>query len=218
MKKIFKNIDLDIYNQISNNPKFFRRSFIILTFLFLTAFATQYKNVFSDQNVSFYTFSTIVQGFLALIGFLGTVVIFKLQLIENNAQSVRDGLVIFLKDYNGNIAYTYSWIEAMNTVKDLNQGGNLSMHAEQLKNGCNKLEQYSEEKSNLRKIMIDFSVISLINISVALVGLPFSKYLLFNNLYLVNSIYMLFNIGLSISSVFLAIKLIRSSLGYSFSL
>ena len=68
-----------------------------------------YVEVFSDQNLAYYLFSTIVQGFLALVGFLGAVAIFKIQLLESDMTSItnfiRPWIVINLK---GDIANGYS--------------------------------------------------------------------------------------------------------------
>lgn len=48
------------------------------------------RDLFSNPNVYNYSLSTIAQGFIALVAFLGAVVVFKLQLFENELNRLVD--------------------------------------------------------------------------------------------------------------------------------
>jgi len=207
-------IDDGFYNYISQKQKFFRflaNSFFFLICVFLLIF---YKSIFSDQNVSFYTFSTIVQGFLALIAFLGAVAVFKLQLIENEAQKISNGLESSVRDYRGVVVHSYSWIEMMNACSKILENKDFSNNV--ISSGYEKLCRLRDEKSPIRSKMVDFSLASLVNIVVALLGIPFSKLLTVHGLVFIDAIYIVFNITLSYASTLSAFRLIRLCLGYSF--
>jgi len=211
-------IDDGFYNYISKKSKLF--TFLANSFFFIAVGILMYfyKNIFNDQNTSFYTFSTIVQGFLALIGFLGTVIIFRLQLIENDAQSTSDNLKPFVRDYRGLLTDSYSWIEMMNECEKISEIPDKlnSFYSSKIKVGYERLSKLNKEKSSIRNMMVDFSLLSLINIVLALIGIPLSRFLIIHSFILADGIYLIINITLSYASVLSAFRLIRSCLGYSF--
>ena len=70
---------------IEYNVNIFVPFFIGSVILYLLNYFFDLVNIFgnSDSYVYYYTFSTIVQGYVALVAFLGTLAVFKLQRDEN---------------------------------------------------------------------------------------------------------------------------------------
>lgn len=177
-----------------------------------------YKIIFSNQNVSYYLFSTIVQGFLALVGFLGALTVFKIQLIENEAQKISAGLEESVKMYRGVIVHSYSWIEMMGECSYILDDKNSQWQIPQIKSGYEKLCKLRDEKSPIRNSMVDFSIVTFVNIFIALLGIVLSTAFISNCLYFINTVYSFITIILSFYSVINAFGVIRSSLGYSYSI
>lgn len=170
----------------------------------------------SDQNLYYYIFSTIVQGFLSLIALLGTVVIFKIQLLENEMSNVAANSV---KSIQGPLAMDNAHLlSPTEMMSELGKRISISSDTSEniFKTIHDKLQKINLEKGELRTKMVDFSIISFINIAIALIGMPLSK--LIRNCDYFSICYMILNINLSIYSLFYAFRLIRSSLGYSFKL
>jgi hypothetical protein len=179
--------------------------------------------MYKDQNLYFYTFSTIVQGFLALVAFLGTVVIYKLQIIEQELNNVRDRMIDDLIVFLGSAANSYSWIKAKNEVELIlksrkTQPAILENEISRLEYGYNKLENESKTKGEIRTLMVDFSTFSFINIGISLLGIPFSKMFLENSWFLAAEILLIVSVFWSIYTLILAMRVIRLALGYNFSL
>jgi hypothetical protein len=205
----------NFYNKTTKNSLYLG---ILLLIIFAILLFCSYPTVFSDQNVSYYVYSTVVQGFLALIGFLGAVSVFKLQLIENEAQKISAGLEDTVKMYKGVEVHSYSWIEMMNVCEEIIQDKNSQWQLQQIKSGCDKLFKLRDEKSPVRNSMIDLSLISMINIILALFGMPLSRLFIVENLFFINYIYMMVIFTLSIYSAINAVQVIRYCVGYSFSI
>jgi len=206
----------DIYNYIASKSNFFLRleNFILLVVFFGLLYF--YKDVFSDQNVSFYTFSTIVQGFLALVGFLGALTVFKIQLIENEAQKISTGLETSIKMYKGIEVHSYSWIEMMNACSVILENKDSNFNITEIKSGYEKLCKLRDQKSPIRNDMVSFSLVTMINVMISLLGILLSKVFISNELFLTNAFYTLLTLCLAFYSIKSAFKVIRSCLGYSF--
>lgn len=204
-----------LYNYLTSHPIIYKLS-IAVYFILILVILVFYKSIFIDQNVSFYTYSTIVQGFLALVAFLGTVTIFKIQLIENEAQKISIGLEEGVKMYKGIEVHSYSWIGMMNVCQAILENKDSQWQIQQIRSGYDKLCKLRDEKSPIRSEMVDFSLFSFINIIMALIGIPLSKLFISQNLLFIGAIYLLINVTFSFVSIRSAFKLIRKCLGYSF--
>ncbi|MFA7290327.1 MAG: hypothetical protein WC055_15740 [Melioribacteraceae bacterium] len=178
------------------------------------------KNLISggDISVFYYTFSTIVQGFLALVGFLGAVSIYKLQIIENQASKISSSLEESIALYKGPIAYTYSWIETMNECGYILDNKENNWKINEITSAHSKMCNLRDEKDSIRNVIVDFSIISMVNIMFALINLPISKILVINNLLQLAVLFLVINIILSFFSAKIAISVIRKCLGYGFTL
>ncbi len=110
------SIKKGLYNYILQNKKIFSLGIFLLLFGAIFCVIYYGNDLISRGDISafYYTFSTIVQGFLALVGFLGAVSIYKLQIIENEASKISSSLEESIALYKGPVAYAYSWIETMN--------------------------------------------------------------------------------------------------------
>jgi hypothetical protein len=209
------------YNYISTKAKLFHWLADSFFFIICAVLLWHYKTIFNDPSVSFYTFSTIVQGFLALIGFLGAVAVFKLQLVETNIQKVMDIIMPYMNAFNGVVVYGYAVSEMISEGEKivgrlLVDGRRPDHYDEHIKIGVQKLKNLTENKDQVRNFVVDFSLLSLINIMIALLGIPFSKFAIYHGHIFLITCYMLLNIGVSYASVFSAFKLIRLCIGYSF--
>lgn len=175
----------------------------------------RYSKEISEANLYYYTFSTIVQGFLGLVALLGTVVIFKIQLLENEMKTTTETSFSHIQDnFEPNIAI-FSALEMMNKLGEICD--------KQQTSGLTKavylnLTELNSAIGDIRTKMVDFTLFSFLNISLALIGLPLSKIIIENANDYWAIIYLVINISLSLYSLLLAFKIVRSSLGYSFRL
>ena len=176
-----------------------------------------YVEVFSDQNLAYYLFSTIVQGFLALVGFLGAVAIFKIQLLESDMTSITNFIRPWIvSNLKGDIANGYSSLEMMAEIEKFIQEGGSNIRGDHIQIAHEKFGKIYTEKSVVRRVMVDFALWSFFNVSWALIGIPLSKLLIFEKLYFILALYSMFNIVLSLASIYVAFVMIRGILGYSF--
>ncbi len=172
----------------------------------------------NDVSVFYYTFSTIVQGFLALVGFLGGVSIYKLQLIENEATKISDNLKEDIALYKGSIVFTYSWIETMNECSLILSNKDSNWKINEINSANTKFCKLRDEKNSIRNTIIDFSIVSMINIMFALINLSLSKILITKELLEFALLFLIINIIFSFFSAKVAISVIRKCLGYGFTL
>jgi|GEM_PF-2186989 len=197
-----------------------RKTFLVIAFVvtvgILGSALKFYPYVFRDQNLSYYLFSTIVQGFLALVGVLGAVALFKLQNTENDERDILNFARPLLVDLRlGTIANSYSSIQVKDEIKRI-LAGEHSIDHELLQVAHNKLEKVFDEKSRIRKAMVDFALWSFVTVLLALLGIPLSTLLIHFELYLFIGLYSVIDIGLAIGALFAAFVMIRSILGYTF--
>ena len=216
-------ISSGLYNFLSqNNTKRFKILIAIFIFGIVALMLLFANDIFSDQSLYYYTFSTIVQGFLALVALLGAVVVYKLQIIETELNSTRDRMESDLTYFLAQAPYSFSWIEAMNEAKKiLDNNTKDSVHKsyiERIEMNWKKLDKLSKERGVIRSKMVDFSLLSFINIGLALIALPLSKMILINKFFFLGSALLILNITISYISMIFAFKIIRLVLGYSFSI
>lgn len=213
-----------LYNYISqHNTRRLKIFTCILSFLLVALLLLFVEDVFSDQNLYYYTSSTIVQGFLALVAFLGTFVVYKLQIIETELNGTRDRMENDLTYFLGQAPYSFSWIEAMNEARKIldnnpKDSANNRSGLERIEMNWGKLDKLSKERGIIRSKMVDFSSLTFINIGLGLIMLPVSRMLLMNHLYCLGSILLILNISLSFLSMTSALGVIRLVVGYSFRL
>lgn len=213
---IMLNID-KLYNKYFSyyGKRWFRTCVIVFIMLIVLFLMINADNIFINKNLYFYTYSTIVQGFLALVAFLGAIVIYKLQLIEMDLNKMRDRVIPSLRFFLGTTADTLSWFEAMNEARKImgqKQKENWQKeNANIIKIYYRKMKKISREKRAIRSKMVYFSFVSFINIGIALISLLFTE--IFAGFYYIGGIMLIDNIFLSMISLLLAFNVINVTLG-----
>lgn len=201
-----------LYQYIQQKWKKIKIIIIILIIFIMTFFIFNYCKI-SEPNFYYYLFSSIIQGFLALVGVLGTAVVYRLQLIENDLNSVRDKSITRMRYYRGAMVDTYSWIETKSEMESILRG---DPNDEQIKSFLEKINKFSEDKGQIRNSMIHFLIIAFSDVSMAILGIPLSTIIFLNNWHLFGVIFSIINISLSIYLLVFSFKIARKIFGYSF--
>lgn len=210
-----------LYNYLSqHNTKRFKILVLIFSISLIVLLLLFPRSVFSDQNLYYYTFSTIVQGFLALVALLGALVVYKLQIIEAELNNTRDRMEPDLSKFIGEATQSFSWIEAMNEARKIldnkeNYSDNNRPLLGRIEMNWKKLDGLSRDRV-IRSQMVDFSLLSFLNISLALIAIPISKMIVINDLLYLGAILLIINIIISFFSMISAFGIIRRVLGYDF--
>ncbi len=177
------------------------------------------EKAFQDSTVYYYFFSTVVQGFLTLVAFLGAFVVFKLQILHTEFETlidkIRNQLVSLLDDSSlhkstdDEIAQKASdvYYEKVNYKK-------ADANADHVKNHYPRIEKSLNKTRIIREGMILFSIISFLNVGLSLAGIPLSKYFLTepHNISIINLVLLIICFIFSILSLLLAYKLIKNAL------
>ena len=214
-----------LYNYYSRNNT--KRSKILVTIdslLLIILLSFFINTAFKDQNLYYYTFSTIIQGFLALVALLGAVVVYKLQIIETELNGTRDRMENDLTYFMGQAVYSFSWIEAMIEARKIldnnaytESSGN-EKYIERIEANWTKLDKLSKERGIIRSKMVDFCLGSFLNIGAALIFLPISRIVTLQETYILGFILLILNVIISIFLMFFALGVVRAVMGYSFKL
>jgi hypothetical protein len=207
------------YINKTKRVKFLLAGLVVLLFILLFLFS---NGIFRDQNLYYYVFSTIVQGFLALVALLGAVVVYKLQIIETDLNGTRDRMENDLTYFLGQAPYSFSWAEAMNEAKKIldanDKNSTHESHIKRIEMNWNKLDGLNKERSIIRSKMVDFCLGSFLNIGTALIFLPISKIITLQEVYILGFIFVSLNITLSVVLMFFALGVVRIVMGYDFKL
>lgn len=205
-----------LFNYFSQKYLKIKKVCWILVFFLIISLYLNAADIFSDQNLFYYAFSTIVQGFLALVSLLGAVVIYKLQMSENSLNSINESLRIPARYFRGGDVDGYSVEDMRKLGEEVLKRPQKEYEANRIIKGCEDMQKVREEKNEIRSKMVDFSLLSFINVGMALIGMIVSRLCLINDLYLCPGIYLIVNISLSYLSMIYAFKVIRKILGYDF--
>ncbi len=190
------------------NKKYIRFIFY-LAFLFFVVFAI--FQLFSiskeaENDFYYYLFSSIIQGFLALIGVLGASFIYKLQLIENNLINVRDLSVTWIRQSVNSSYDEVSWAVVKMEIDSRLKENNEDLR---LKDLSHRFSEYSEQLNLFRSDMTLFFKASLFNIGFAILSLPISTSLVDNNEYTTPSILAVISIIFSLYLLYISFKVIE---------
>ncbi len=221
-----RSIKDGLYNYLSQHSTRRFKILVIILCLSLVGLITLFADkVFSDQNLYYYTFSTIVQGFLALVAFLGAVVIYKLQIIESDLDKISNNLYLYIRvfpPFSESVEGVYSWVEIMNEGEKIinSQENKTGMHSDSVKKAeiyLNKLRNLSSDRGGIRTKMVDFSLFSFLNVGFSLISMTITRFFVEQELFYLGEAFIIIGILASCFSLFLAFKIIRAVLGYSFS-
>ena len=115
-------------------------------------FYSKYKEIILSSDLLFWTFSTVMQSFMALGALLGMVAVFRLQVINSRKEKIVAEWKSVLKRPVGN-AHIYSPEEFLNGVKKLNKDeGKFG----DLKEVGGKLENLMAKEGKLKNQILTF--------------------------------------------------------------
>lgn len=156
---------------------------------------------FLKNDFYYYLFSSIIQGFLALIGVLGAAFIYRLQLIENNLLGIKELGISWIRSSINSSYNEVSWIKVKQEIDERleNNKDNLS-----LLDISRRFMEYSEQRDIFKNDMKCLFGASLFNVAFAVLSLPISTQFNNNCLYLVPFILASFSILFSLYLLYLS--------------
>lgn len=150
-----------------------KRLFLAVTpaiFIALVVIFNYFFNFTVEKETFYYSFSTIAQTIIALIAFLGTIVIFRLQTYENR----RSELITQLRVYNNNVIRSADQVlerAKKFSSKDGNDNYGFIVSNEEVGVIINEIDVIDSSSDTIKFKMIDFSLLAVLNSVVALIGL-----------------------------------------------
>lgn len=205
-----------ILNVINKNLHFFQ-SVLLLFSGFVVGLLFHFAPViFSNENVFFYTFSTIAQSFVALVAFLGAIVVFKMQLIDQNVRRIIGGINIQLNYYAG--PSEANTLDSDQVIDLIDKRIETDAHYRILRKNGDDLIKLRDERRILRRSMVDFTIWNFFVVSLSLLLLPVSSILTTGNFVYLGAFLISLNLTISVISLFYGYLLVRSVMGYDFEL
>jgi len=202
-----------ILNNIKSHQKSIQRIFVLIYGIFGALVLYYAPVLFENSSTYFYVFSTISQSFVALVAFLGALVVFKMQLIENEIKETRRGIGVELNYYLNSQADTFNNDEI---IESINKRVSTDAHYSILRASGDKMIKRTNEKREIRRSMVDFAIWNFIVVAIALILLPLSIFFVKGYLLYVGALFVLFNISISIKALHYGYFLVRLTMGYDF--
>lgn len=205
-----------MYNFYLKYKNLTKLAIIILSALFIYGLLNISPNIFVEQNIYFYTFSTIVQGFMSLVALLGAIIIFKMQTEDQSLQNLSDGIKNSVCKYKGQEANGYTVIQMYSEAAEIIRAHKdiMEPHLSILRDGVNRMKLVLDSKSDARNNLVNFVIISFINIVVALISLTLTP--IFVKFWIVGGIALYSSLILSAISLYLAFLIIKKAVGYTY--
>lgn len=130
-----------------------------------------------DSYVYYYSYSTIVQGFVALVAFVGALAIFKLQHDQDAKQRLCSEVLPWVRHIEGN-SEIGKLDEFIATIKRLAEEPSGGLHYRQkIKEFYGKIAPLAESQRLMTIYLKRFAIVCLWDIGIALVGIPLIPYL-----------------------------------------
>lgn len=204
-----------MYNFLSKYRKILK--YIAYALIFVVTILIFYfaPLIFTEPDVYFYALSSIVQGFIALVALLGAIVVFKVQLEDQAIQRLSDGVEKFVRYYRGEATGTYTPTQMVNACKEILDEKTDHGNKDYIKKVYEKMKETLASRNEARNRMVDFAVISFFNVSIAITVLLFTPVLI-DRYWYIGGLLLYVNICLSIFSLYKALEVVRSTMGYSF--
>lgn len=132
----------------------------------------------TDSYVYYYSYSTIVQGFVALVAFTGALAIFKLQRDQDARQRLVNDVSPIIQNYNLDTVVGASSDELISLFERLvkEPTGGLS-YREEIKKICAKILELAEAQRLMTIYLKRFAYVCLADVAIALLGIPLTPYL-----------------------------------------
>lgn len=135
-----------------------------------------YKKFIISEDALFWTFSTIVQSFVALLALLGMVAIYRLQSLEGELSHLCETTRSYVEYFKGPPARAYTHEEIITECKKISEGSLIVSGVEinHIKRTTERLNQIIGHKKKIRVDIHDFIEITIFIIFISLVFLPWT--------------------------------------------
>lgn len=133
-----------------------------------------------DSYVYYYSYSTIVQGFVALVAFVGALAIFKLQRDQDAKQRLGNEVFPFVHRIMGDSVIGISLDELIDMCEPMAKEPSGHPDRQKIKEIYLKISLVVESQRLMTIYLKRFSIVCLWDIGIALVGIPLIPYLNLN--------------------------------------
>jgi len=198
IKKIIKNIF-----KLRNTIGFFAS--LILLGIF------SYKNIIISEDVLFWTFSTIIQSFVALLALLGMVAIYRLQSLESELNHLCDTIRIYVEFFIGLAAKAYTQEEIINACNKISRESQntSSVERNQVVRTNQRLDEIIKNRKKIKTDTLRFVELTIFIVFISLVFLPWTPGISEHNL---GPLFLTIVVVLAAYSLLSAMRLIKTIL------
>lgn len=183
----------------------------LLSSAVIALLALESRVIFTEVELYYYANSTIVQGFIALVAFLGSFVLFKLQLLENAMQQLTDQVATYVAESQGAAALTYSPSEMMAACGEISSAASMTVSKPIIDKTFVKMSAIHQSKTEIRAMMVQFVFSASLNVTIALVNILFSP--VFAELWILGGIMLTSSVAYSIFNLYKAWQMVQATLG-----
>ena len=139
--------------------------FLVLIIIIVFRLFPFYKEIIITENVLFWTFSTIVQGFMGLLAFFGMVGIFRTELLERKLDQIVEKARSFVMYFRGSPAEPYIQEELIEELDKINNEKRMSSsHLTQVKILNTRIKNIINRRNVIKDAIIKFAEVTLFTI------------------------------------------------------
>ncbi len=206
LRKVEEMIIMKVFN-IKTMLKWRNLVYFVIILIFIAV--SMWRDIKISEDVLFWTFSTVVQAFMALIALLGMVGIYKLQVINNEIDKTVELIRMTVQYFRGLRAQGYSREEIIMHCNRISQeehpgsSGELSIMQAVNKKFGNLLDKEKEIKKNV----IYFATYTVFIVYLSLFFLSWTDNIIVNNLF--SRFTLVIVIILSLFSLIMGLNLLR---------
>jgi hypothetical protein len=170
-----------------------------------------YKNIIISEDVLFWTFSTIVQSFIALLALLGMVAIYRLQALENELNYLCEITRPLVEYFRGLPSRAYTHGEIILECNKIFGENHIASEVEliQVKRTTERLNQIVERKKKIKTDIYNFIEITVFIVFISLIFLPWTPIISKHNL---GPLFLVVVVILAVYSLLSAKRLIKTIL------
>ena len=171
-----------------------------------------WAEIYRTPDIYLSTAGTIVQGFMGLVALLGAVVVFKVQLEDQAMQNLADKLEKHLRLYDKDAA-TYTPTQMMNAGSKIPDHTSDHGDKDEIKRFVIKMQETKDSRDEAKKEMLNFTLVSFLNVGLALLILLFAP-LFATEFPCLGGTLLVVNILGSMISLWSAWQLVKRAIGY----
>lgn len=205
-----------MFNLLSQHTQLFKITALLAGFVIIGFLVSFGLEIFTKEDVYYSTFGAIVQGFIGLVAFLGAVAVFKIELEDQAMQKLSDSIEPSVMHYKGIVAKTLTPTQMLNACNEVLEWPEDYGNRDSIRKVKEKMEETLASRGEVRNWMVDFTIVSFLNVSLAIIGLLFTP--IFSENWDVGGTFLIFNVYFSIFTLYTAFRLVRKTMGYSFKL